>query len=1296
MSSSGITCHLLTKSAYNENGAEQTGNFVFDISDCIAKVDTVCGKNVVFMGVDVYLYRYTYANTTYWNNVEHTLNGVSNTDLYIPILTDGETTLEIDCYAVSKKVTVNGNETHAPISLILTQSNSSDRDFYVFRCYVPPYIIKNTTIADLYPSELKIKNNLTTFTDQFFGGNDVVNTSGNVLFEGNSMITASASWVSAPSALPQDASIQSESQEGNIDQYNIGIMDISVPLKPDSTLSAHFQAQYLTKLVSYSSIAYGGFKYSDYARKDENGNIIIDGPAYISGTPYELLSELLTRCCGPTYGTFDESDAYQFIPYVDGMSASDFFADQGLFDSIGGGSYEVSEIKALRDRINTGGVNGGVYKFNSICSISLNTTVYNAVKYLCALCNYDIYFSDKTYLTNGLISNISGALKEYINSDWEDTTFPRTAQELQSLELNYNVDSNTSRYTDYSDVTNELQWVGDSLNTDTGSQNILKAIITSVDGFSLTQMITDSNSTVGNEVVCPIPQQAPYDERVIYPALVGLNLLVKGYNVEPSLSFDVMENSGEVIETLFEAVFRPDITSIDDLPVSESGFMYAGRFIAIRHSEDSVNSVNDIYHCKIEDNEEKWETVSTYFNGDSRFTNGVIIKLTNYPYVGFYTLSNNNWVPYSPPQQDIVRVPIFQDYTIFKSVYDYQGRGSNGLAISNAQLSYTTLSWPNCITAYCIGNSPLTDSEAMLNDLATHTSTINNALNASVNDSTASSIVVGDATSSEYVAQLATQSDEFSGLILKHDANGNESSLTGYDRGVQQIQLNSKGRLTCGNVIDSSSNQIVGASVILDSFGLRTYSWDKVGTKAITGAGNVPIYGRTLQCEVDTDGVIIAGGGTVRLSGTGITLGSNENNVSTIFSMSSGSYIGILGTSGESAIYISDSNSYFKNNVVFDGGMWANNGVNIGLTGGRIAPATLEVNETTSGLSKDVKAVEVDSSSGIVLAGTDADSNGIFDSPMRKINSIGSPSVGTPVTENMSSAPTSSEISEFIVGKSTSNYFNSISIGFGTSTKSEDWPHLTAGITSGARLDSVLKTKPYTTSSGSVYSLHIPSLTSMAIPYSWTNATVGQLNEVLEVKIGVEMHHFEADFTTSGGLSNISDVLTGVVYFTDSASIPRVGSTQTNPTLMKYLVYRLQSTINLTASNESVNTTDVDVIYPYRIASIEITVKFSLDHTITLYSPMCGTYGYNPYGRLLVSEDGLWGCTPIYSVDNNQLVATSSPLSPVVNINYLNAQLLGMYALVGTGPTICRQIRYGNSAPTSGVGNDGDIFLVLE
>lgn len=231
----------------------------------------------------------------------------------------------------------------------------------------------------------------------------------------------------------------------------------------------------------------------------------------------------------------------------------------------------------------------------------------------------------------------------------------------------------------------------------------------------------------------------------------------------------------------------------------------------------------------------------------------------------------------------------FSVYSVIDELYDAQ----NNITMYNAPLSFVQLSWPECVTMFTFGNPEFIDSAYQLaqQEQTATNSIVEGTADLSISDKQAAKIVVGNQT----LSQLDDDRTDFTGLIMEKNRASELYRLAGYDNGVLQSYFDSQGRILSGDTTMKDGKIVSG--VMIDENGIT-----------IAG-GELQIYDTNgkLQSRVNSDGEIVAGGGSVRLDSYGLYTYNSSGTVQC--------YIGTNGTlvAGGGAIQLNKEGMYTYN-----------------------------------------------------------------------------------------------------------------------------------------------------------------------------------------------------------------------------------------------------------------------------------------------------------------------------------------------------------------------------------------------
>lgn len=860
----------------------------YDISDAVADIEVIKGKNVRFVNVQVYVYKYMWTSSSFWlSNVK--VEGGSIIDASeIPTLNDNSTLISVDSYGGKYE------------DLILKQSSSSG-DYYVLECYTQATSLVNTTLGAISPSiQITQKNG---FTFQLVGPDGTSEDSGwhavpnytNTNYPRGLTLTNDDT-----NNNPIEVKVVSvfEGKEGNSPSnrkmhangdpvvwtqrvYISKKYTASVNGNKDKPFTIKYVADFDFQAYSKDGKSWFNTRYnsSDNTTVTSDSVKVIKPSNYIEGSDEAVLEYIAMKGAG--YSDIAMDIGYSYIPAPEDImktySDSREIVNREIVAAFSSGNvaklrekpnqdapFKEFQVATLNDLFEI----GGVCRYSPTVRLNLTANCDQALKAVCALTNRDGYFTDKAYFVNGIV-NRSGYYRYYYDSDdklWvkrqylsadEPRADPSTAVKL--LQLDYHDNS----YYVVGKEKHPVDWVTDSRSTDVGSENLISIQKVSYSGGSCTFKVADSsNTSEGTEIVYDYPMDVDSETGKAQLTIIGLNSVVRSSTGSAAFQFAVMENTAAKDDVYtYRATFYPYCSSPDKLPKGED---YENTFAVIH--DDTSETDDDLYKCTKNANNEYVYTMVTPSEGET-------CLITNPPYTGVWTFKNPTWVmgpPLSP--KEVTRSALFTDYTVFEKVRDLQTTAYNGddyASASNLQLSYVKLSYPACTTQYYIGNLTLTDTEQILSDLKSSASaSINqNVISSAISDQSSSQIVVGNRQSVD-VSSAGIKDSAFSGFIMKKNASASSANFTGYSNGTKQIRINSDGVLSCGTYFNNDGKE-VGDAVILDKNGLRTYSYEYVDSD--TSSTDYDYYKYTLQCEVNTKGELIAGANTYKLDADGLS-----------------------------------------------------------------------------------------------------------------------------------------------------------------------------------------------------------------------------------------------------------------------------------------------------------------------------------------------------------------------------------------------------------------------------------------
>ena len=863
----------------------KNGGVSYDISDAVADIEVIKGKNVRFVNVQVYVYKYMWTSSSFWlSNVKVEGGTIANAS-EIPTLNDNSTLISVDSYGGKYE------------DLIFKQSSSSG-DYYVLECYTQATSLVNTTLGAISPS-IQITQKIGGFTFQLVDPDGTSEDSG---------------WVAVPNytntSFPRGLTLTNKINDNPITVKVVSVFEGKEGNSP-SNRKMHVngdpvvwtQRVYISKTYTASvnrkdkkfTIKYvADFDFQAYSKtgsswfntrynSPDNTTVISDDyvkvikPSdYIEGSDEAVLEYIAMKGAG--YSDIVMDIGYSYIPAPEDIMKT-YSDSREIVNREIVAAFSSDNVAKLRtkpnqyapfDELQVTLTNlfdiGGVCKYSPTVRLNLTANCDQALKAVCALTNRDGYFTDKAYFVNGIV-NRSGYYTYYKKSDDklyvkrqhlsvdEPRADPSTAVKL--LQLDYHDNS----YYVVGKEKHPVDWVTDSRSTDVGSENLISIQKVSYSGGSCTFKIANSsNTSEGTEIVYDYPMDVDSETGKAQLTIIGLNSVVRSSTGSAAFQFAVMENTAAKDDTYtYRATFYPYCSSPDKLPIGED---YENTFAVIH--DDTSATTDDLYQCTKNTNNEYVYTMVTPSEGQT-------CLITNPPYTGVWTFNGATWEMGTLSPKEVKRSALFTDYTVFEKVRDLQTTAYNGddyASASNLQISYVKLSYPSCITQYYIGNLTLTDTEQILSDLKSSASaSINqNVISSAISDQSSSQIVVGNRQSVD-VSSAGIKDSAFSGFIMKKNASASSANFTGYSNGTKQIRINSDGVLSCGTYFHNDNE--VGDAVILDKNGLRTYSYDYVDSS--TSSTDYDYYKYTLQCEVNTKGELIAGANTYKLDAAGLS-----------------------------------------------------------------------------------------------------------------------------------------------------------------------------------------------------------------------------------------------------------------------------------------------------------------------------------------------------------------------------------------------------------------------------------------
>lgn len=858
----------------------------YDISDAVADIEVVKGKNVRFVNVQVYVYKYMWTSSSFWLSNVKVEGGSIISASDIPTLNDNSTLISVDSYGGKYE------------DLILKQSSSSG-DYYVLECYTQATSLVNTTLGAISPS-IQITQKTGGFTFQLVDPNGTSEDSGWVAVPNytNTNYPRGLTLTNKINDNPITVKVVSvfEGKEGNSPSnrkmhvngdpvvwtqrvyisktYTAKINGKDKPFIIKYVADFDFQA-YSKNHTSWFNTRYNS---SDNTTVTSDSVKVIKPSNYIEGSDEAVLEYIAMKGAG--YSDIAMDIGYSYIPAPEDIMKT-YSDSREIVNREIVAAFSSDNVAKLREKPNQTASSvelqvaltnlfdiRGVCRYSPTVRLNLTANCDQVLRAVCALTNRDGYFTDKAYFVNGIVNWLGyynynkddGKLyvkRQELSAD-EPRADPSTAVKL--LQLDYH---DNSYYKDRSGNKHPVDWVTDSRSTDVGSENLISIQKVSYSGGSCTFKIADSsNTSEGTEIVYDYPMDVDSETGKAQLTIIGLNSVVRSSTGSAAFQFAVMENTAAEGDTYtYKATFYPYCSSPDKLP---KGADYENTYAVIH--DDTSETDDDLYQCTKNANNEYVYTMVAPSEGQT-------CLITNPPYTGVWTFKNPAWVmgpPLSP--KEVTRSALFTDYTVFEKVRDLQTTAYNGddyASASNLQISYVKLSYPACTTQYYIGNLTLTDTEQILSDLKSSASaSINqNVISSAISDQSSSQIVVGNRQSVD-VSSAGIKNSAFSGFIMKKNASASSANFTGYSNGTKQIRINSDGVLSCGTYFNNDGKE-VGDAVILDKNGLRTYSYDYVDKKP--NSTDYDYYKYTLQCEVNTKGELIAGANTYKLDAAGLS-----------------------------------------------------------------------------------------------------------------------------------------------------------------------------------------------------------------------------------------------------------------------------------------------------------------------------------------------------------------------------------------------------------------------------------------
>lgn len=518
------------------------------------------------------------------------------------------------------------------------------------------------------------------------------------------------------------------------------------------------------------------------------------------------------------------------------------------------------------------------------------------------------------------------------------------------------------------------------------------------------------------------------------------------------------------------------------------------------------------------------------------------------------------------------------------------------------------------------------------------------------------------------------------------------------------INLLSNVKLNAGPVCYNAQTGAEYYSVVLDAFGLKTYSYDSTKYNPQTGVVTDPTIEGQLQCSIDTTGKILAGGGAVQLdqsglttfdttgqtpvkqcevstngkivaganlvtlSDTGIIVGTASDAPPSLISLGSTSSIEILDSTSTPAISLTQAGSTFRNQVEFGKSISVNGGaIKLGEEGSQISTGKMSINVVGEGTSQvhESYIVNTFAASGEVMAGkynaTPTDYLTYLNTQYYPGEATPAPvildSVGIDIPQEKSGLVTitgQANLPDILISNTASQCYFS----YNTAKSPQNWPELTLKLNgdNGLDISNVLHTQPYIPSGETTYKLSGHTEFNVVLGFGANQALDATLAEMVEVTIGYTLASFD--------------------------------STQQSPVTPSQTIQYLTQTLSLYA-NDSGNKTFSFVLpqqffrengaivgtFVHKIKTIKILIKLPLQRTVNIRSVMAGTLAASGEGAFFVSKFGAWGSTP--TIDPATADIVPNTISPMVNTTYLGNIVSAIYS-TGLAST---------TASTSGVRN---------
>ena len=509
------------------------------------------------------------------------------------------------------------------------------------------------------------------------------------------------------------------------------------------------------------------------------------------------------------------------------------------YDSNPSNIYTTQQIDALTP---TNISNQGVLK---VVSLRLDDYCWNIIQNLALLTDRYAFFDDKAHL----VSFDKNYDKDII-VDWEEPT-------AQSL----------GEYGEYRPI------MALSSNEDQGSQYVLASQKVICEAYETTVAISDTASTdLGKDIVFNSPDNTKIDisqsdntNRNQQARVIALNSLKRYYKPGDCIRYSICESKFPTpSSTVNDLANAPTATAADQC------FKY----------ETTLEGTNI-------------KVFETYFVSKNVGTSGSPVYI---------------WVEYDTDNPE--REQAYTVKTCARSVEDRQ----NNITIANVPLALIETEYPACVTTYTWGMPEFMDEQNQFKELTAvaQDAVLDNTSDTQISSCDASKIVVGN----QSISELREDRKGFTGLIMEKNVDNQVYRLVGYHQGVVQAEFNSFGEIQSGGgnvvinhsgitlnggvdiILPSDGSKIIAKNVVLDSNGLNAYTnvnpaienpqqWG-TNTLSIGASGNIEAgsgavqigvigsnnfvtkNGNTVQCYINSNGELMAGGGAVKLNSSGV------------------------------------------------------------------------------------------------------------------------------------------------------------------------------------------------------------------------------------------------------------------------------------------------------------------------------------------------------------------------------------------------------------------------------------------